>query len=135
MNTRSTTPFGRRSVPLGLIVTQIETNAFAARSVRTRELVHQTVSAKALSEARSAIRLSHTACPPNVSLRDGEQAAKKVFATPYLFAPSGAYSRGRPNGKEEDDRSPVLAIRADERRLTNQPLNWSNAQKNAPGTE
>ena len=25
--------------------------------------------------------------------------------------------------------SPILAIRADERRLTNQPLNWSNAQK------
>jgi replication initiation protein RepC len=35
-----TVPFGRRSVPLGLIATQIETNAFAATSRTRRELVH-----------------------------------------------------------------------------------------------
>jgi replication initiation protein RepC len=35
-----TVPFGRRSVPLGLIATQTETNAFAATARTTRELVH-----------------------------------------------------------------------------------------------
>jgi replication initiation protein RepC len=35
-----TVPFGRRSVPLGLIATQIEKNAFAATSRTRRELVH-----------------------------------------------------------------------------------------------
>ena len=35
-----TVPFGRRSVPRGLIATQTETNAFAATSRTTRELVN-----------------------------------------------------------------------------------------------
>jgi replication initiation protein RepC len=52
MTTRSTTPFGRRSMPLGLIATQIETNAFAARSATTRELVHKQRAFKTLSETR-----------------------------------------------------------------------------------
>jgi len=52
MTTRSTTPSGRRSMPLGLIATQIETNAFAARSATTRELVHKQRAFKTLSETR-----------------------------------------------------------------------------------
>jgi hypothetical protein len=115
-----TVPFGRRSVPLGLIATQIETNAFAATSRTTRELVHKRQVSKDLSEARRFFTRqrpgSHnTACPPNVSPRDAEQAAKKVFATPYLFAPCGAYSCGRPNGQEEDDRKAAQPL-ADRRR-------------------
>jgi len=47
-----TVPFGRRSVPLGPIATQIETNAFAATSRTTRELVHKRQVSKDLSEAR-----------------------------------------------------------------------------------
>ena len=52
MTTRSTTSSGRRSMLLGLIATQIETNAFAARSATTRELVHKQRAFKTLSETR-----------------------------------------------------------------------------------
>jgi hypothetical protein len=52
MTTRSTTPSVRRSMPLGLIATQIETNAFAARSGTMRELVHKQRGFKTLSETR-----------------------------------------------------------------------------------
>src|ERR1700744_3848972 len=87
-------------------------------------------SAKALSEARSAIRLSDTACRPNVSFRDGSRP-KKSFRDPVLVRAERRLQSRSPSGKEEDDRNAAqfLAIRADERRLTNQPLNWSNAQK------
>ena len=59
-------------------------------------------------------------------------ARKNFSATPYLFAQCGAYSRGRPNGQEEDDR-PAAQLLADRRRSSaprpDQSLNWSNAQK------
>ena len=50
MTTRSTTPFGRRSMPLGLIATQIETRAFAEKSGRGKEPVHKWRVFRALSE-------------------------------------------------------------------------------------
>jgi hypothetical protein len=52
MTTCSTTPSGRRSMPLGLIATQIQTNAFAARSGTTHELVHKQRAFNTLSKAR-----------------------------------------------------------------------------------
>jgi hypothetical protein len=36
--------------------------------------------------------------------KSAERCATNFFATPYVFAQCGAYSRGRPNGQEEDDR-------------------------------
>ena len=50
MTTRSTTPFGRRSTPLGLIATQIETRAFAEKSGRGKDPVHKWHVFRALSE-------------------------------------------------------------------------------------
>lgn len=103
MTTRSTTPSGRRSMPLGLIATQIETNAFAARSATTRELVHKQRAFKTLSETRRffgvcdrALTILRALLTFHPETRSRPQ--KKVFATPYLFAPCGAYSCGRPNG-------------------------------------
>jgi hypothetical protein len=106
MTTRSTTPFGRRSMPLGLIATQIETNAFAVRSATTRELVHKQRAFKTLSETRRFFGV----CDRDLTVirhplltfhPDTRSRRKKVFATPYLFAPCGAYSRGRPNNRRK----------------------------------
>jgi Replication protein C N-terminal domain len=106
MTTRSTTPFGRRSMPLGLIATQIETNAFAVRSATTRELVHKQRAFKTLSETRRffGVRdrdLTVIRHPLLTFHPDTRSRRKKVFATPYLFAPCGAYSRGRPNNRRK----------------------------------
>jgi hypothetical protein len=62
---------------------------------------------------------------------------KKLFWTPYVFAQCGAYSRGRPNGQEEDDRTAQpLANRRRSRRLASiNHLIGVTRKKNAPETE
>jgi replication initiation protein RepC len=97
-----TVPFGRRSVSLGLIATQIETNAFAATSRTRRELVHgwclrtYRKPDASLCVSDRALTILHALLTFHPETRSRPQ--KKVFATPYLFAPCGAYSCGRPNG-------------------------------------
>ena len=62
--------------------------------------------------------------PIQSSAASRRNGRKKVFSTPYLFAQCGAYSRGRPNGQEEDDRTAqLLANRRRSRRLA--PINHS----------
>jgi hypothetical protein len=87
MTTHSTTPFGRRSALLGLTATQIEANALAAKPGTTQEFVHKRRGPRPSRKSDASLGLSdrgshNTACPPNVSLRDAEEAAKK-FSRPH----------------------------------------------------
>jgi hypothetical protein len=78
MTTHSTTPSGRRSMPLGLIATQIQTNAFAAKSGTTRELVHKQRAFKTLSRARRFFGVCDLTFHPET--RSGPQ---KKFSRPH----------------------------------------------------